>query len=110
MQANRHTIILMQTSQNRATRTFMDYESISQAMDGINHYTITACTFEIYTFWITYEIALKVFFSFFVNVGKQKYGMKLGKYLNHKPICQLQIYISSLKYVTRIQHILAIYL
>ncbi|KAF7830366.1 enhancer of rudimentary-like protein [Senna tora] len=35
MQANRHTIILMQTSQNRATRTFMDYESISQAMDGI---------------------------------------------------------------------------
>ncbi|WMV40295.1 hypothetical protein MTR67_033680 [Solanum verrucosum] len=34
MQANRHTIVLMQTSQNRATRTFMDYESISQAMDG----------------------------------------------------------------------------
>ncbi|KAG5589037.1 hypothetical protein H5410_039551, partial [Solanum commersonii] len=33
--ANRHTIVLMQTSQNRATRTFMDYESISQAMDGI---------------------------------------------------------------------------
>ncbi|KAL6345830.1 hypothetical protein AAG906_017586 [Vitis piasezkii] len=33
--ANRHTIILMQTSQNRATRTFMDYDSISQAMDGI---------------------------------------------------------------------------
>ncbi|KAK7260950.1 hypothetical protein RIF29_27252 [Crotalaria pallida] len=32
---NRHTIILMQTSQNRATRTFMDYESITQAMDGI---------------------------------------------------------------------------
>ncbi|CDP16887.1 unnamed protein product [Coffea canephora] len=25
----------MQTSQNRATRTFMDYASISQAMDGI---------------------------------------------------------------------------
>ncbi|KAJ6373242.1 hypothetical protein OIU76_027555 [Salix suchowensis] len=25
----------MQTSQNRATRTFMDYDSISQAMDGI---------------------------------------------------------------------------
>ncbi|XVE53519.1 hypothetical protein DITRI_Ditri03aG0009600 [Diplodiscus trichospermus] len=33
--ANRHTIILMQTSQNKATRTFMDYDSISQAMDGI---------------------------------------------------------------------------
>ncbi|KAH7523950.1 hypothetical protein FEM48_Zijuj06G0066400 [Ziziphus jujuba var. spinosa] len=33
--ANKHTIILMQTSQNRATRTFMDYESISQAMDGM---------------------------------------------------------------------------
>ncbi|XP_017982036.1 PREDICTED: enhancer of rudimentary homolog isoform X2 [Theobroma cacao] len=33
--ANRHTIVLMQTSQNRATRTFMDYDSISQAMDGI---------------------------------------------------------------------------
>ncbi|XP_071695703.1 enhancer of rudimentary homolog [Rutidosis leptorrhynchoides] len=33
--SNRHTIILMQTSQNRASRTFMDYESISKAMDGI---------------------------------------------------------------------------
>ncbi|XP_072995347.1 enhancer of rudimentary homolog isoform X1 [Typha latifolia] len=33
--ANRHTIILMQVSQNRATRTFMDYDSISQAVDGI---------------------------------------------------------------------------
>ncbi|CAA6672238.1 unnamed protein product [Spirodela intermedia] len=33
--ANRHTIILMQSSPNRATRTFMDYDSISQAMDGI---------------------------------------------------------------------------
>ncbi|KAK9052787.1 hypothetical protein SSX86_029417 [Deinandra increscens subsp. villosa] len=33
--SNKHTIILMQTSQNRASRTFMDYESISQAMDGI---------------------------------------------------------------------------
>ncbi|KAF7150944.1 hypothetical protein RHSIM_Rhsim02G0210500 [Rhododendron simsii] len=33
--ANRHTIILMQTSQNRATRTFMDYDSISQAMDEV---------------------------------------------------------------------------
>ncbi|KAL3819094.1 hypothetical protein ACJIZ3_004999 [Penstemon smallii] len=33
--SNRHTIILMQTSQHRASRTFMDYDSISQAMDGI---------------------------------------------------------------------------
>ncbi|KAB5553432.1 hypothetical protein DKX38_010743 [Salix brachista] len=33
--ANRHTIVLMQNSQNRSTRTFMDYDSISQAMDGI---------------------------------------------------------------------------
>ncbi|XP_031097093.1 enhancer of rudimentary homolog [Ipomoea triloba] len=33
--ANKHTIILMQTSQHRATRTFMDYDSITQAMDGI---------------------------------------------------------------------------
>ncbi|RZC88947.1 hypothetical protein C5167_030640 [Papaver somniferum] len=32
---NKHTIILMQASQNRATRTFMDYESISQAIDGM---------------------------------------------------------------------------
>lgn len=37
MQSNRHTIILMQTSQHRATRTFMDYESISQAMDGMHY-------------------------------------------------------------------------
>ncbi|MFS7923106.1 putative enhancer of rudimentary [Helianthus anomalus] len=35
MANNKHTIILMQTSHNRATRTFMDYESISQAMDGM---------------------------------------------------------------------------
>nr|XP_043627420.1 enhancer of rudimentary homolog [Erigeron canadensis] len=35
MAGNRHTIILMQTSHNRATRTFMDYESIGHAMDGI---------------------------------------------------------------------------
>ncbi|GLJ27658.1 hypothetical protein SUGI_0542760 [Cryptomeria japonica] len=33
--ANRHTIILMQTGQNRATRTFMDFDSVSLAMDGI---------------------------------------------------------------------------
>ncbi|PIA45948.1 hypothetical protein AQUCO_01600297v1 [Aquilegia coerulea] len=33
--SNKHTIVLMQTSQTRASRTFMDYESISQAMDGI---------------------------------------------------------------------------
>ncbi|KAG4389277.1 hypothetical protein AAZX31_06G057800 [Glycine max] len=33
--ANRHTIILMQASPNRATRTFMDFESITQAMGGI---------------------------------------------------------------------------
>ncbi|KAK9163149.1 hypothetical protein Syun_004051 [Stephania yunnanensis] len=31
--ANKHTIILMQTSQNRSSRTFMDFGSISQAMD-----------------------------------------------------------------------------
>lgn len=35
LQANMHTIILMQTSHNRATRTFMDYDSTSQAMDGL---------------------------------------------------------------------------
>eukprot|EP00252_Welwitschia_mirabilis_P027821 TRINITY_DN9697_c0_g1_i1.p1 TRINITY_DN9697_c0_g1~~TRINITY_DN9697_c0_g1_i1.p1 ORF type:complete len:104 (-),score=16.52 TRINITY_DN9697_c0_g1_i1:228-539(-) len=33
--ANRHTIILMQTGPNRSSRTFMDFESTSQAMDGI---------------------------------------------------------------------------
>ncbi|KAK4798804.1 hypothetical protein SAY86_031130 [Trapa natans] len=31
----KHTIVLMQPSQNRASRTFMDYESVSQAIDGI---------------------------------------------------------------------------
>ncbi|WZZ30419.1 hypothetical protein YC2023_013820 [Brassica napus] len=31
----RHTIILLQNSPSRATRTFMDYDSIGQAMDGI---------------------------------------------------------------------------
>ncbi|CAI0376624.1 unnamed protein product [Linum tenue] len=33
--ANRHTIILMQASHNRASRTFMDFGSITQAMEGI---------------------------------------------------------------------------
>ncbi|CAL5206299.1 unnamed protein product [Lathyrus oleraceus] len=32
---NRHTIILIQTSHNRATRTFKDYNTVSLAMDGI---------------------------------------------------------------------------
>ena len=34
LQAGRHTIILMQPSQNRASRTFMDYNSINHALDG----------------------------------------------------------------------------
>ncbi|KAK8953380.1 hypothetical protein KSP40_PGU012152 [Platanthera guangdongensis] len=33
--ANKHTIVLIQASQNRSTRTFMDFDSISQAMDGL---------------------------------------------------------------------------
>ncbi|KAJ3679189.1 hypothetical protein LUZ60_017200 [Juncus effusus] len=33
--ANRHTIILLQTTQSRASRTFIDFDSISQAIDGI---------------------------------------------------------------------------
>ncbi|KAK4785023.1 hypothetical protein SAY86_001712 [Trapa natans] len=32
---NKHTIILMQPSHNRASRTFMDYESVTQAIDGM---------------------------------------------------------------------------
>ncbi|TVU29291.1 hypothetical protein EJB05_20851, partial [Eragrostis curvula] len=35
LQAGRHTIILMQPSQNRASRTFMDYNSINHALDGM---------------------------------------------------------------------------
>ncbi|CAM8961543.1 unnamed protein product [Rhodiola kirilowii] len=33
--SNKHTIILMQASPNRATRTFMDYDSVKAALDGI---------------------------------------------------------------------------
>ncbi|ONM16224.1 Enhancer of rudimentary-like protein [Zea mays] len=33
--AGRHTIILMQPSQNRSTRTFMDYDSVNHALDGM---------------------------------------------------------------------------
>ncbi|KAG8082555.1 hypothetical protein GUJ93_ZPchr0014g47125 [Zizania palustris] len=33
--AGRHTIILMQPSQSRATRTFMDFNSVNHALDGI---------------------------------------------------------------------------
>ncbi|KMZ66566.1 hypothetical protein ZOSMA_294G00180 [Zostera marina] len=32
---NQHTIILMQPYSNRSTRTFMDFDSIWEAMDGI---------------------------------------------------------------------------
>ncbi|XP_078162784.1 enhancer of rudimentary protein [Carex rostrata] len=32
---NRHTIILMQTTQSRASRTFLDYDSIGKAIDGL---------------------------------------------------------------------------
>eukprot|EP00246_Nothoceros_aenigmaticus_P012385 TRINITY_DN381_c0_g1_i2.p1 TRINITY_DN381_c0_g1~~TRINITY_DN381_c0_g1_i2.p1 ORF type:complete len:116 (+),score=17.01 TRINITY_DN381_c0_g1_i2:124-471(+) len=35
LQANRHTIILWQPHSSRATRTFMDYETVPLAMDGI---------------------------------------------------------------------------
>jgi len=41
LQAGRHTIILMQPSQNRASRTFMDYNSINHALDGT--YGLTCC-------------------------------------------------------------------
>ncbi|KAK3021387.1 hypothetical protein RJ639_046468 [Escallonia herrerae] len=44
MQANRHTIILMQTSQNKATRTFMDYDSISKAMDELSFMNGFCCS------------------------------------------------------------------
>ncbi|KAL2629255.1 hypothetical protein R1flu_013941 [Riccia fluitans] len=33
--AQRHTIILMQPITSRATRTFMDFETVPAAMDGI---------------------------------------------------------------------------
>eukprot|EP00249_Psilotum_nudum_P010253 c22430_g1_i3 orf=674-991(-) len=33
--ANKHTIILIQTSPSRASRTFMDFDTVAQAMDGI---------------------------------------------------------------------------
>nr|QFS19072.1 enhancer of rudimentary 1 [Apopellia endiviifolia (species B)] len=35
MAQNRHTIVLMQPISNRATRTFMDFDTVSSAMDGI---------------------------------------------------------------------------
>ena len=31
---NRHTIILVQTTSNKKSRTFMDFEKVSMAMDG----------------------------------------------------------------------------
>lgn len=31
----RHTILLMQASRNKATRTYLDYETVSLAMDGL---------------------------------------------------------------------------
>jgi hypothetical protein len=31
---NRHTIVLVQTTANKQSRTFLDYEKVSSAMDG----------------------------------------------------------------------------
>uniref|UniRef100_A0A453CBT0 Enhancer of rudimentary homolog n=1 Tax=Aegilops tauschii subsp. strangulata TaxID=200361 RepID=A0A453CBT0_AEGTS len=33
--AGRHTIVLVQPSPNKASRTFMDFSSLNQALDGI---------------------------------------------------------------------------
>ncbi|CAM0903977.1 unnamed protein product [Alopecurus aequalis] len=33
--AGRHTIVLIQPSQNKGSRTFMDFSSLNQALDGI---------------------------------------------------------------------------
>nr|ABV22423.1 rudimentary enhancer [Oxyrrhis marina] len=35
MERPRHTIVLVQFSQNKNSRSYIDYESISQALDGI---------------------------------------------------------------------------
>lgn len=35
MADSRHTIVLIQPTQNKATRTFMDYETVASAMDGV---------------------------------------------------------------------------
>lgn len=34
MMEGKHTIILAQPAKNKATRTYMDYETVSAAMDG----------------------------------------------------------------------------
>jgi hypothetical protein len=33
--AGKHSIILMQSSQNRATRVFMDFNSVNRSLDGM---------------------------------------------------------------------------
>ncbi|GMH34249.1 hypothetical protein BSKO_02083 [Bryopsis sp. KO-2023] len=35
MSEGRHTILLIQTTKSRSSRTYLDYESVSEAMDGI---------------------------------------------------------------------------
>lgn len=42
----------MQTSPNRATRTFMDYDSITQAMDGNNTSSVLLLVFLTYIFFL----------------------------------------------------------
>lgn len=56
VQSNRHTIILMQSSQHRATRTFMDYDSISQAMDGMHQMSCTLLIKASYTCTCSYLV------------------------------------------------------
>lgn len=56
LQDNKHTIILMQTSHNRSSRTFMDYESISQAMDGRLLFLVYYTNFSTGVWTFSYEL------------------------------------------------------
>ena len=55
----------MQTSHNRATRTFMDYDSISQAMDGIYAQSLKHEALTLVDFHIIFDLSVgKSLFNF----------------------------------------------
>merc|ERR1711934_1085382 len=75
MADNRHTIILVQTTANKKSRTFMDFEKVSMAMNGV-------CTmFEKRMKDITYDIAdLYNYVDALADLSAMVYDPKLNAY------------------------------
>ncbi|KAJ1703565.1 hypothetical protein LUZ63_003344 [Rhynchospora breviuscula] len=82
---NRHTIILMQTTQSRGSRTFQDYDSISRAMDGIcNFYERKLREIDPTNQHITYDISdLYNFIDGLADLSALVFDHNIQAYLPH---------------------------